>query len=570
MRRQYRKLFPGLGVIAMLGVLVTGVAQTTHAQACTPVAPATSCVTTMTPSAISNAVNTSVTINGAGFTTAAPPIVRINQGAYTALLNVTNIASGQITAVVAAGLPAEINGTVYTISVADSGANAATGSPLQLIIMTPAPTAAPTATVTPTMFARPLVTVLAYGASSTVIYPGQDIDFDITVQNTGQNTARDVTIAFTGNDLIPRDTGGLRSLGDITAGSTAHFIQPLRVASNLSGYEAVVDIKIRYFDDYGKEYSDTSTLSLEAGQYASTLTPTPTLSILPNLIIDSQTVNPAQLVPGTSATLSINLRNVSGAGARQVVIRLNVPTASADILAVMSSNERYIEQIGAGATAAASYDIAVLGDAAAGIVPVEFEMTYTDDYNIQHTETESLSVRVDVPPVLYISLFDTIPETITVGDSFELPIQVINIGTQAVNVNTVEVTSDKLVITNGQTYMGELDSGTSGSLVANAEADEAGTAIVTIAVNYLDAFQQVQTYTSEMTFTVKDVSAPENTGPGGAGFPEMSSEDMTVWERIKQALLGFFGIAVRDRGMGGLPMGGTLPGSGAGTSTATE
>lgn len=496
-------------------------------------------IDSVVPNKVGNGAPSTITLIGSGFVSGAVVVL----DGYSTLA--TNFVSDTVlTATVPMGAPAgKYNVRVInpdsTCDVLKEGLRikdelSATGTP------------APTSTPEPTNYVRPVITVVSYGASSQMVYPGQEIDFEMTVQNTGDLVARDVVVVFSGDDLIPRETGGLRSLGDIAPGESVRFWQPLRVSSNLTGYEAVVTITFRYNDEYGKEYTDQSTLSLEAGQYGATATPTPTLSVSPNIVIEAHSTDPEKLTPGSNPVLYLDLVNVSAEMARQFTIRLNLPEASQDTLAILSSNERYVDQLAPGERIRVSYDLAVSGEAGAGLVPVEFELSYIDNYNVQHSEVETFSLRVDTLPFLYVSLFNPVPEVITVGDMFELPIQVINIGTQSLNVTTIEVMSDLLAITDGSTFLGELDSGTSGSLIAQAEALDAGTATVWVSVNYLDDFQQLQVYTHELTFEVQAAPVSQDESQGTPQQPGVS-QDMTLWERIKQALLGFFGLAVQNQ-----------------------
>jgi hypothetical protein len=137
-----------------------------------------------------------------------------------------------------------------------------------------------------------------------------------------------------------------------------------------------------------------------------------------------------------------------------------------------------------------------------------------------------------------------------VGDTFDLPVRVTNIGQNDVNVSTIEVTSDQFTITNGVLYLGPLYASASGSLLAKAGAPQAGTATVTVTVNYLDEYQRPQKYTHELTFEVQEYRrATDNSGstpPGTQGARGSRGQaSMTVGQRILQAILGFFGLATR-------------------------
>ncbi len=288
---------------------------------------------------------------------------------------------------------------------------------------------------------------------------------------------------------------------------------------------------------------------------ANTPTPTPTLSVRSDVVIDSYTTAPDALTPGAAFQLTLSISNVSPLNARQVAISLNLTQTGSGTLAPMtSSNVRYIDALAPGDKTTVTYSLTIDGSAAAGLVPVAFDLSYMDDQNQQYNDTQTISLRIDTDPLFYISFFTSLPSVITVGDTFDLPVQVINIGPDTINVNTIELTSDQLTITNGSTFIGSLDSGTSGAITAQATATMAGTVALTVNVNYLDAFQQPQTYTKDITIDVQGSPTPQPSLSGSSGTAGLGSQTVgqtTVLQRIWRALLGFFGLGVESPTQGG-------------------
>jgi uncharacterized repeat protein (TIGR01451 family) len=514
-------------------------------------------VTGVDPASIWNTSATTIMVFGTGFDAGAVVVLE----GYSALTT-TTVDATLLKAEVPAGIPGSRNGkrydvTVYNETNPQTDCNTLPNGLRVYTKSTPGPTDTPepTGTPVPTDFVRPSLIVQSYGASSTVLSPGQDIDFEMTLQNLGQVKATNIIVTFLSGDLIPRVTGGVHSIPDLSPQQSYRFFQPLRVDSSLWDYEAILEVEASYTDQYGNDYFETFDLSFPVYLAASTATPTATLSVRPDVIIEAYETEPDMLTAGNTLQLDLDVVNVSPEMARQIIIRLNLTDTSLETLAPLSSsNERYIDQLDTGARTRVTYNLAVNGDAEAGLVPVEFEISYIDNYNVQYTETETISLRIDTIPLFYISLFNPVPDVINVGDSFEIPIQVINIGQHSINVNTVEVISDQLEITDGLLFIGELDSGTSGSLVAQAKALEPGAATVEVHVNYLDAFQQPRVYIQDLTFEVQGETAQEAQAEaesmGGANQQWGAAQEMTVWQRIKQALLGFFGLAVQSQGGG--------------------
>ena len=518
------------------------------------------------PNEVYNDVASTLTVIGNDFVDA----VVILEGYSTLQTTAVGTDNDVLTAVIPPGVPA---GT-YNVRVVNATGhttvrnNAVTV--LDALDITPEATntPAPTSTPLPTDFIRPIVTILSYGASSPILYPGQEIDTEMTLQNNGAIDARNVRVNWVeGGNLIPRDTGGVRALGDMTPGATIRFFQPFRVDSNLIGYEVVETVQITYTDQYGNEYSETSEISFDARQPVDTPTPTPTLtptatlSVRPQLIVEGYTTTVDPLVPGAIFNLDAMLVNVSGEVARQAVVTLNVPDTSLNALAPLSSsNVRYIEEMAPGERVALSYNMAVSGTAEGGLIPVQFNLSYIDNFNVQHDETETISLVINAQPLVQIGFFDQLPDLILVGDFFDLPVEVINIGTQQINISTISITSDRLDLTDASLYVGPLDGGTSASLVPTAEALQAGTVEITVTINYLDSFQQPQVVTEVLTVEVEaipldalpdegDESEPERGGlfgrPRANNGTDAAEEDLSLGQRIWRGFLGFLGLGTR-------------------------
>lgn len=539
-----------------------------HAQTASCPAPSgTVTILSITPTSMNNATASTITINGnvGSFENGATVVL----GNYSALPS-TFVSDAQITVLVPTSIPGSIAGTVYDVTVINPGGSCNV-SPDNLTVYGPNPTVAPMpvstatreATPLPTAFVRPLVTVLSYGASSRVLYPGQDIDFEITLQNSGQIVAKNVIVEFSGNDLLPRETGGLRTPGDIAAGGSVRFFQPLRVSNNLSGYQAVINIKISYTDEYGAKYSDSSTLSFDAGQYAQA---TATLSMSPQLILSSYQTTPAVLSPGAVFKLDLSLANVSSQTAHQVLVDLNTTGSSsssagtsasaAPVAPQNSSNLRYIDQMQPGQQVPLSFDMAVNGSATSTLANLSLAISYTDDSGKQRSQTEVISLRIETQALLFIHFYNEMPDVVTVGDIIDLPIEVINIGENDLNVGIVEVSSDQMSITGSSIYFGPLSGGTSGTLLAQAQVTRAGTATMTVTVHYLDDYQQPQVFTHDMTLEVEAMAATPAAGTGapgstGTGTPGGDLGGLTIGQRILRMFLGFFGIATQSAGGGG-------------------
>jgi hypothetical protein len=361
----------------------------------------------------------------------------------------------------------------------------------------------------------------------------------LTLHNTGNRWATGVIVNLGPSQYFsPAEGSSAFPLeGTIKVDETASLTLPL-VLIQSPGERVTQDFTVEYTSPSGGMYQSQQSVPIEmSGAVART----------PRLLIERYSTDPATISPGSTFRLNLELVNVGGGPAKQVIVRLGENAAALGPLAPLgSSNVRYVEQIDASTRIPLSFDLIVDGSAQAGLVALNVSLEYDDAYGVHHTEVETISLQVIAVPYFEIRLFDAVPETITVGDTFEIPIEVINIGRSMINVSTIEVVSDDLAITDGSLYVGPLDGGTSGSLVAQAEALHAGTAVVEVRVNYLDSFQQPQVVTHTLTFEINEGALFST--EGGAGPAQANTENdnsLSFGERLWRAVLGFLGLGTR-------------------------
>src|SRR5574341_937099 len=291
-------------------------------------------------------------------------------------------------------------------------------------------------------------------AEAAPLEEGGGLNLVLTLRNTGNRVATNVVVSLDGSTILsPAEGGTAFALGrDIAVNGTQQISLAL-VLLEAPTERLVQDFRIEWASYSGGSYQSTQGVTVDLGE---------AVGQAPRLLIESYSTNPETISPGATFRLDLELVNVGGSAARQVFFRLGGDSADLGPLAPLgSSNVSYLEEIGAGERLTVSYDLVADGDAEAGLVPIDIGMEYNDQYGVLRTETVTISLVVVATPYLDIGLFDTVPDPIVVGDVFELPVEVINVGATQINVNTVEVTSSDLVITEGSLYIGPLDAGRS-------------------------------------------------------------------------------------------------------------
>ncbi len=382
------------------------------------------------------------------------------------------------------------------------------------------------------------------------IEPGEEsgqLNLTLALRNVGDRWATGIVVNLGPSEVFSPADGDSTAYpleSDLNIDQTKTITLPLTLIQS-PGERVTQDFTVEYRSYSGGSYQSTQSVPIVLGGVTADT---------PRLLIESYTTDPVTVTPGITFRLDLSLVNVGGGEARRVFVRLGKDAATLGPLAPLgSSNVRYVEQIEGGDSITLGYTLAADGNAEAGLVPIDVELEYEDSFGVKHTETETISLRVESMPYFQIGFFEPLPETILVGDAFDLPIEVINIGRQLVNVSTVEVTSNQLAITEGVLYLGPLDGGTSGTMIAQAEALEAGEATVTVRVSYLDSFQQPRVVEHTLSVTIE--SAPPDAGSGeeGNGSPRRASDgasgangEITAGERLWRAVLGFLGLGTNS------------------------
>jgi hypothetical protein len=386
-----------------------------------------------------------------------------------------------------------------------------------------------------TIYGRPMLVVTA---AEVAPQPGREdsfpraFDLTLTVSNIGSIVASHVVGTVPANDYVGAETGsavfGFTYLYAGTSQQTTLHLM-LDRADPSGRVQPVIHFEYYTYDeeeDVTIKYTGDEPVRLTFGDPGWNA---------PALLIEAMAADPETPAPGDFCGLTLRIRNVSPGDADQVLIRLGGTEGPEPFAVVDSGNVGYVGRIPAGRSADAEFSLAVGGEAASGLHPVQVELTYRNVLGEAMTDTQVVYLRVQARPTLQADWIGGIPSPIAAGEPFELAMEVFNIGRQSLNVGTVELTSAELNITDGSIYSGPLDGSTSTSLMAEATADRAGPADVTLTVHYLDEFNQPQEWTQAFHLTVEEASTPAAGADGGEDNP-------SVWESIWQGILAFLGF----------------------------
>ncbi len=523
-------------------------------------------ITSIEPSSIINTDAVTVIVFGGGFD--ADALVLLD--GYGALAT-TYINGNRLTATVPAGVQGSTSGKQYNIWVVNPSdlLDEQACKENALRVFTPAASQEPTPTHTPapTQFVRPILTVQSYGASSVALTAGENIDFEMTLQNSGQIGAKNVIVTFVAGDLIPRSTGGVQALGNISSGDSIRFFQPFTVNSELASSVATLEVQASYTDKYGTAYTETFHLSFpvakKSGSGVAVPTATPTPGLRPQLVIDSYSTDVERLQPGATFELTLNVLNQGPADAKDVTLILGggsasdlsgegTPTMSGvsggggeftNFAPLGSSNVQFLGSIMSGSSLSASQKLVVNVTTAPGAYPLKVSLTYTNASGQRFTDEQVVTLLVYSPVQIEVSFYRD-PNPIFVGLPFPLPIQIVNLTQKAIVLGNMEISAQGAEMMNNTIFVGLLDVGYPFTLDASLMASQPGPLTLDVTIHYNDDFNQPRVIARTLEVVVLE-GEPFMSGPGGPeGGPvePLPLPPETLLEKIWRFIRGLLGL----------------------------
>lgn len=424
-------------------------------------------------------------------------------------------------------------------------------------------------TATPTVYQRPLLTLISYSTGSYGVTPGADFTLTFRVANPGGAKARNIVFSIVPGDFLPLGTGGVISGGVIAPGADTGYTQGL-IADSALAAESVgtLQISAAYTDDYGGTYGETFNLTFpvvkkpaSSGSARPTATTTP--SPRPILLIHGYGVDVDPLKPGSLFTLSVQVSNAGGSEARGITFVLGGGTVTtgpsgtpgADGGSGISgsgsslehfqplgqSNVAFLGNLGPGALVTSVHELIVNSTTQPGAYPLKLTLIYRDSAGQLYTDDHVITLLVYSPPMLEIGFYQP-PEPLFVGQPGNLPLQVLNLDRKPVILTRMRVGSESAEISNGELPIGYLDTGISFTLDAQAVPFQPGPLAIEVTIDYIDDFNEPQTIQQMLEVEVIEFEPPpEFPDPGGGEpFPEAPAE--TFWDKVLRFLRGLLGL----------------------------
>lgn len=426
----------------------------------------------------------------------------------------------------------------------------------------------PTNTAEPT-FWRPMLSIASYNNDS--IAPGQDFQLSMQIRNDGQRQATNITVQFTTGDLIPRQTGGTVTLYQLNPGETKTVLQPLTATPDLLGRTiASLPVSISYTNPEGVAYTAAFNLSFKVTQpkytykptATPTVTPTPTQVVIyrPQLVISTYATDLEFLQPGSIFNLKISVRNLGNANARAVAMVLGGGRIEANgsgtpqpgiggssgeftnFAPLGSSNLQFLGNLAQDAETSVSQKLIVNVSTAPGAYSVKFSFVYTDDKGVQQMDDQVITLLVYRNPQVEVNFYRD-PGPLFANQPNTLPLQVVNLGRNAVVLGNLKVSAPSGQLSNNISLVGAIDSGGYFTLDSTYIPDQEGPLDLQVTIGYTDDFNQTRTITQTLQLEIQPAIpvGPETNGDGSGLIPQENTSE-TLWQKIVRFVKGLLGL----------------------------
>lgn len=255
---------------------------------------------------------------------------------------------------------------------------------------------------------------------------GDAFELTLTVQNAGDQAARDIYITQASKDApIYWETAvDTYTIYRMAAGFNREINLELRVKETADNGIYALPFNIKYANYSGAEYTNEQTVYFEVTDELSK----------PLLTVQEIETDPAVVTADSENTLSFDLHNSGELIARRV--KLTLKNLSKDGFMVKDAiDTRYFDEIGAGKTKRIKFDLLVSENIIKGTNELTVDLEYFDQDNKSYTDTKSIYINKvqgkdgdsgKGTPKLIIDRYNANPNSVTAGDAVNFDFTVKN------------------------------------------------------------------------------------------------------------------------------------------------
>lgn len=238
----------------------------------------------------------------------------------------------------------------------------------------------------------------------------------------------------------------------------------------------------------------------------------------PRVIVTGYDTDPKEVHAGDTFTLTLHLKNTSQrTSVSNMLVNLSAPSEGSDadstyaaFLPTSGSNSEYISHIGKGATADLSIEMTAKADLTQKPYQIDVGMEYEDENYASYTASADVSIPIHQEARFELSTPEILPSSISVGNEANIMFSLYNTG--KITLYNVKVYFEDDTVTGGESFLGKIDAGGTGSVDAlvTGAAASVDDDIVKVVVEYEDESGNKSTYEQDINLTVTEEMSMED------------------------------------------------------------
>ena len=209
----------------------------------------------------------------------------------------------------------------------------------------------------------------------------------------------------------------------------------------------------------------------------------------------------ARIAPGSVADVEVSIKNSADSVMKDVIVSLDLSSATMPFAPVGMTTEQKIKSIAAGSEASVIYKLIATPDAAAGVYKIPLKIKYYDEVGDFHNTSDIVGITVGAEPKLMVVLDST--ELTKSNNKGKVILKVINYGTTDVKFAMLKVLDGENFkkFTSGEQYIGNVDSDDYETVEFRVEAS-ADSITIPVSLEYMDANNVQYSETRDVEITL--------------------------------------------------------------------
>ena len=266
---------------------------------------------------------------------------------------------------------------------------------------------------------------------------------------------------------------------------------------------------------------------------------------VPRVIVTGFETNPETVHAGESYMLTLHLKNTSKlTSLKNIVCEMTAAvegkddeTTYAAFLPTAGSSTVFVDQIAKDGTKDIQIELEAKADLSQKPYALDVSMTYEDEKVNSYTNTTSVSIPVKQEARIDLSQPEVMPQNISVGSEANIMFSVYNMG--KTKLYNVQVKTESEYLSGGSAFVGNLDSGATGSvdMYVTGQAATADDGTVKLLISYEDEAGEAQVIEKTINLIVSE-AASDDLGTG-----DFIDEDME-YEEEGNSISGYIIAAV--------------------------